>query len=1705
MAVTNEQMTYSIEVKNASINSKLSESIEKAEDLDAAMESLQDTVKETSKTEEQYQKALKKSADTMQSSSDNISRISQSTENLNKSFEETRSTIQNLTVAISGVSIAVAGLKKAYEIISDPRTLAAAQDILVILQATAAYKGFDRLAESIEIARKKLETLAEAVDKFRNSGDMFQKLSEAADTSRMFLLVTQGLGIVTKAIAATIAGIAGFSIFQTISKEGLNFQKILSGIRQTFSNVFQISAEGFSALITRIKSTRITIENLHDAFTLFSVGGTVVGTTNLLAGGLEGITIASLKASAASIAFGLALKGVIILVGDLIQSIGQRLGDAMSSFQEKFAKTQQIVTQFGFVVKNFGNAYGEAFIGTLYEWENQIERLANTTTFSSNELRKSAKLVIAENKALGLSYEANVKFLDRAVEIAASSGLELFDVVQRLQSALVGNGTAVAALGINLGAHALEHSLLNKTIQKTIGTMTEQEKQQIALYEIYKQTEPLVGSSIKQGETIIGINQQLANSYEQIQSKLGSVNAFSMALSSTYADLVRNVSNLPQVFFDIAGTAGDLGSIILQVVGFTLKWILVIATLVTAYKILNVIIMTNIVLQTKLNTVAKFLGLTFQFQAAKVTTASAALAIMGKVLKGGVLFILSNVTTALKGATVAVGNLTLAVLTNPLFLKAAAIASAIFLVIKAFDELNQEMNVVDDVMADFQGTVAEIKAVFTATGKVAVSAFSTIVQVIKILILGVAELYNYLKLAYYGVRRLFDPKNAAQYNNAIDATLNSLDTLALSHTKALTSIASNFSKITGNSTAYGQTLDANAELLDELALKQTQLNKASAEIDFSTIRIEVLGTEVEKLTNRYTLASKSVEKLTSEILNASEMGTDAIKDYKKALEDQANAGAQLDKFRIDSLKSIADITREVQKESMRLASDETAQLNAEFEERRQSVMEFEKQLSRLGPIAGASAKTIIDAYRSIEAGRKNAIKALQDKADQEANENYLKFLKEQNDLLDDIAKRNRDLQMDSLGDSLTQRQKINEMLRFDSEELEKQIAHYRTQWGAQSAVVQALMQQKGLLKEAAEAQRDLAEMELPDWMDGLGDSINNLFGRKNIDDFFAYIKEKADSLAANPILLQVQQVGAQVGPGPVGQGMAKVGDAIAKGADALFNAGGALSSVLQSAGGWVGALIDVFLNADKYLNILIESPKMFLKVIQNLPGLIQKFIDTFPSMIRAIAEALPGIILKIVDMIPNFIAAFLDAIPLLIERLAEAIPEIFVKLVAMLPRLIVMIGRAMFLAVQSFVKGLIRGIANLFKGVKIPRVEISTKGVEAAAKKLSGSASRLFQVNDLMDAAKDPLQKLTDELEEAFKKGSNWFKEAWNWINEKIIQPFFNLLKDAWMWVWDKIIAPIANLLKNAWMWIYEKILQPVMDGFKAVFQWVNDKIFQPIIEGFKKVFTWISDNVFKPVTAALKSVFDALAEALTRAFSWLYDNVVKPLSEVGEKIAKPIVDAFQGIMSMFSGLGEALKSLFKLDFSGVKEALQGVFEKGGDLLKDAFKGVINPIVRVFNGLIDVLNAMVIPGVRWSVSAGKLGSWSGQLFDDIDLIPGDISKLQTLASGGLIESGGMGLAGFGTDTVGVAATPGEFLVNRRGVDTAGLGALTMLNRGVSAAQGGGTYHMNFEINIDAPQKMDEGYIRGTLVPKMKEELKRASLDGQFVLSSRGIR
>jgi hypothetical protein len=80
---------------------------------------------------------------------------------------------------------------------------------------------------------------------------------------------------------------------------------------------------------------------------------------------------------------------------------------------------------------------------------------------------------------------------------------------------------------------------------------------------------------------------------------------------------------------------------------------------------------------------------------------------------------------------------------------------------------------------------------------------------------------------------------------------------------------------------------------------------------------------------------------------------------------------------------------------------------------------------------------------------------------------------------------------------------------------------------------------------------------------------------------------------------------------------------------------------------------------------------------------------------------------------------------------------------------------------------------------------------------------------------------------------------------------------------------------------------------------------------------------------------------------------------------------------------------------------------------------------------------------------------------------------------------------------------GEFVINRQAAQSLGLGTLNQMNRGSMPANQ--TFNFNIEVDVRADGMPDESFIRQRMIPAVKKELKDASLRGEFLISSKGIR
>jgi hypothetical protein len=103
-----------------------------------------------------------------------------------------------------------------------------------------------------------------------------------------------------------------------------------------------------------------------------------------------------------------------------------------------------------------------------------------------------------------------------------------------------------------------------------------------------------------------------------------------------------------------------------------------------------------------------------------------------------------------------------------------------------------------------------------------------------------------------------------------------------------------------------------------------------------------------------------------------------------------------------------------------------------------------------------------------------------------------------------------------------------------------------------------------------------------------------------------------------------------------------------------------------------------------------------------------------------------------------------------------------------------------------------------------------------------------------------------------------------------------------------------------------------------------------------------------------------------------------------------------------------------------------------------------------------------------------------------------------MSTGGIVPGAGYG------DSTAAMLTPGEFVMKRSAADAIGSNALQAMNSTgrLPQVQGG---DVSVTLNVTTQQAIDENYVRRTLMPTVREEFKKASLRGEFVLSQRGVR
>lgn len=579
------------------------------------------------------------------------------------------------------------------------------------------------------------------------------------------------------------------------------------------------------------------------------------------------------------------------------------------------------------------------------------------------------------------------------------------------------------------------------------------------------------------------------------------------------------------------------------------------------------------------------------------------------------------------------------------------------------------------------------------------------------------------------------------------------------------------------------------------------------------------------------------------------------------------------------------------------------------------------------------------------------------------------------------------------------------------------------------------------------------------------------------------------------------------------------------------NVASAANAILMGPLAFVEAANIILDAVQKLINIipqLLEKIANIFKTLTKLPlEILKGFRDVFSSITGFIKDFIPNLLNGIVNLIDDALEFLVVGLPEAFEKLGERIPEVLAKLIERLPEIANKFGQALVSKATHFVrlgvllatglarempqvvdrfielvpvmaeefangvvfalKQLINDIANLFGLADIFNLGDIGDKFEEIGDKISRSASQLFEVVELEAAARglDVADRIRDAINSSGVAVARllerlWaaLRGIWEWVRDNILMPLWNALTGIWEFVRDMLTASWTNL-RAIWDFVETNIVMPLTSGIMQVWNWVKTNVVDPLIGGLQAVLNFWVANIINPLIAGFSWVTNLVA---TVAKLFLTPSWISSL-----KVPTP------GWLSSFVSAVNKLTSFKGFSLGGLVTAGQGQVGVG-----------VGGVGSVSVGSSGV--SVSVGGHGVSVGGGGGGGFfaaGGMVGTQIN--PKVLEAVSRAASVAYLQAGGQlrGSLNKGTDVIPSMLTPGEFVVNRESTRR-NLGLLSFINqsRGSVAPVNRET---QISVVVNAKTNLSPDQIRREVVPAIKRELKRASQEGQFVISQRGLR
>lgn len=407
----------------------------------------------------------------------------------------------------------------------------------------------------------------------------------------------------------------------------------------------------------------------------------------------------------------------------------------------------------------------------------------------------------------------------------------------------------------------------------------------------------------------------------------------------------------------------------------------------------------------------------------------------------------------------------------------------------------------------------------------------------------------------------------------------------------------------------------------------------------------------------------------------------------------------------------------------------------------------------------------------------------------------------------------------------------------------------------------------------------------------------------------------------------------------------------------------------------------------------------------------------------------------------------------------------------------------------------------------------------------------------------EPIKKVFEDFTKGAKETFDAISDKFNkWIGD-VKGAFDTVGKTVSSWgskIWDGLSGAVGNIAK-----VFGEWGSAIWNGFKNLIGGTFSGFGMDIFNGLKNALGTIGDTFSKlggKIFDGLKGGIDGIGNVLSKMFS--FDGggkgsvekfigldfpfvsfaqggfVPGKASVPGDSSANDVIPALLSpgefvlprgvtedaafmrvVMAKMEGkevpqfklggwIGKAVDGGSKAigDIGGGISAVAGPILE--NLIPDYVKDLYESVNRFISG-IDLTKLLSDPkGVLTDAIKSNINAFSDSFKKMV--------KPTGFAEGGFVTGPG------GVDNIPAMLSNGEFVMNRKAVDAIGLPALTAMNSG---KQIGGSVTNNVSINlkIEAKDKIDEAFVKQRLMPAIREELKRNSLDGRAIVYGSGVR